>query len=201
MKNQIINYNEEFKHVIGKPDKFTKLNINVNKFTLKFKLDPKILSNSQLFVFYISSRDGEIIVDKKDLFIEKCLLNKVSISKLLLCEIFTIFCFQMKVEIEWNNPRLYPAEEAMLKIRASSESLCAISAIDKSVLFLNDKKGINIHNLLTPFIQDRIPSKSHLRHCLNENGRKLGKMANYEILNRLTNLTSFFYRSFSTRAF
>lgn len=122
----------------------------MDKFQLKLKLDPKIISDAQLLLYYVHRKNSEVIADSKNIHVEKCLHNKV--------------------ESNWKDNNLYPGEVAALRIKSAPNSLCAVTAVDKSNFFLGYNKPLNVHSLLHPFVQERVPKSGYVPHCVS-NGK------------------------------
>lgn len=65
-------------NVVGGRHKFTKFGTTYDTFLLKFKLDNKILRKYQILVYYVLA-NGDVIGDSREVQIEPCLINKVSL--------------------------------------------------------------------------------------------------------------------------
>lgn len=57
-------------------------------------------------------------------------------------------------------------------VKTSRNSLCALTAVDKSVTFLGNSKLITIHGLLRPFMQERPPKMTNKINCIPHSKRK-----------------------------
>lgn len=64
-------------NVIGERDRFTKLSTEIDKFSFKFKLDNRIISNVQFLIYFVTI-DGEIVSSSSKINMEKCLLHSVN---------------------------------------------------------------------------------------------------------------------------
>lgn len=147
-KHQHENIDEHLKNGIGGGNHFfIRKELNFDKFMLKFKLDPRIISNYKLIVYYVLS-NGELVAADLDVGIDKCLHNKV--------------------EATWSNKQYYPGEIANLVIKTSPNSLCAVTAIDKSVTLLGEIDNLDVDSLLRPFLYKNIPKLSYKAKCLNQ---------------------------------
>lgn len=150
-KQHIFDQNE-LNNVVGKNHTYTKIETFVDKYILKFKLDPRVISKYQLIVYY-TLPNGEAVAASLDVNVEKCLLNKV--------------------ETTWSNHQYYPGERAIATIKTAENSLCAVSAVDKSVTFSSNSKPLNIHSLLRPFLIERATRRSNKLHCLSHAHKQL----------------------------
>ncbi|XP_014672170.1 PREDICTED: alpha-1-inhibitor 3-like [Priapulus caudatus] len=99
----------------------------VVSFDLELDITHEMAPNVKLLVFRVAAERGrgaakEIIADSRQIDIEKCLRNKVSIS--------------------FDEREQTPGSGATLQIRASPRSLCAVGVVDKSVTLLADSNPI-----------------------------------------------------------
>ncbi|NXS15604.1 A2MG protein, partial [Mystacornis crossleyi] len=99
-------------------------------FQLSFPVEAAIAPVAQMLV-YTTSPSGEVIASSEDFQVEMCLPNKVRLS------------FAPKEGL--------PASSAHLRLRTSPRSLCALRAVDKSVLLMkpeNDLSPSSVYHLL-----------------------------------------------------
>ncbi|XP_037702701.1 pregnancy zone protein isoform X2 [Choloepus didactylus] len=100
-------------------------------FSLSFPVESDIAPIARLFIFTILS-NGEVIGDSEKFEIENCLDNKVDLS--------------------FSPARSLPASHAHLRVAASPASLCALRAVDQSVLLLKPEAELSassVYNMLT----------------------------------------------------
>ncbi|PNF16410.1 Murinoglobulin-1 [Cryptotermes secundus] len=88
---------------------------SVDKVALHIKILPKMSPLSYLLVYYVRE-DGETVASMYTIRVNKCFANKV-VAK-------------------FSEHRQFPGSETLLEISASPHSLCAVSAVDKSISFL-----------------------------------------------------------------
>ncbi|NWT83045.1 A2MG protein, partial [Lanius ludovicianus] len=99
-------------------------------FQLSFPVEAAIAPVAQMLV-YTTSPSGEVIASSEDFQVEMCLPNKVRLS------------FAPKEGL--------PASDTHLRLRASPSSLCALRAVDKSVLLMkpeNELSPSSVYHLL-----------------------------------------------------
>ncbi|NXA70342.1 A2MG protein, partial [Mohoua ochrocephala] len=99
-------------------------------FQLSFSVEAAIAPVAQMLVYTTSPR-GEVIASSEDFQVEMCLPNKVRLS------------FAPKEAL--------PASNAHLRLRTSPRSLCALRAVDKSVLLMkseNELSPSSVYHLL-----------------------------------------------------
>ncbi|NWV53014.1 A2MG protein, partial [Daphoenositta chrysoptera] len=99
-------------------------------FQLSFSVEAAIAPIAQLLV-YTTSPSGEVIASSEDFQVEMCLPNKVRLS------------FAPKEGL--------PASNTHLRLRTSPRSLCALRAVDKSVLLMkpeNELSPSSVYHLL-----------------------------------------------------
>ncbi|NXV10081.1 A2MG protein, partial [Cettia cetti] len=99
-------------------------------FRLSFSVKAAIAPVAQMLV-YTTSPSGEVIASSEDFQVEKCLPNKVRLS------------FAPKEGL--------PASNTHLKLHTSPRSLCALRAVDKSVLLMkpeNELSPSSVYHLL-----------------------------------------------------
>ncbi|XP_004451443.2 pregnancy zone protein [Dasypus novemcinctus] len=100
-------------------------------FSLSFPVKSDIAPIARLFIFTILS-NGEVIGDSKRFEIENCLANTVDLS--------------------FSSTRSLPASHTHLRVAASPQSLCALRAVDQSVLLLKPEAELSptsVYNMLT----------------------------------------------------
>ncbi|NXQ29768.1 A2MG protein, partial [Alaudala cheleensis] len=99
-------------------------------FQLRFSVEAAIAPMAQMLV-YTTSPSGEVIASSEDFQVEMCLPNKVRLS------------FAPKEGL--------PASKTHLQFHTSPKSLCALRAVDKSVLLMkpeNELSPSSVYNLL-----------------------------------------------------
>ncbi|XP_060050334.1 LOW QUALITY PROTEIN: alpha-2-macroglobulin-like [Erinaceus europaeus] len=99
-------------------------------FSMSFPVEAEFAPAVQLLIYAILP-DGEVIGDKAKYEIENCLSNKVDLS--------------------FNPTQSLPASQALLQVTASPHSLCAVRAVDQSVLLKKPEAELSatsIYNLL-----------------------------------------------------
>lgn len=69
-------------NVIGEMDRFTKSTSDMDKFSIKFKLDSRIISDVRFLIYFVT-KDGEVVSGSAQINIEKCLAHNASINILL----------------------------------------------------------------------------------------------------------------------
>ncbi|XP_058414820.1 pregnancy zone protein-like [Diceros bicornis minor] len=119
-------------------------------FSFSFQVESYIAPTAQLLVYTILP-NGEIVADAEKLEIENCFANKVNLS--------------------FSSAQGLPASDTNLRVTATPHSLCALRAVDQSVLLMNPEAELSpqsVYNLL--------PGKSLLsiRYVgpMNEDGEK-----------------------------
>ncbi|XP_038175866.1 pregnancy zone protein-like [Arvicola amphibius] len=91
-------------------------------FSFPLQVEPGMAPVAQLLIYAILP-DGEIVADTQKLEIEKCFANKVNLS--------------------FSPAQSLPASEANLKVTATPLSLCALRAVDQSVLLLKPEAELS----------------------------------------------------------
>uniref|UniRef100_A0A5F9C1C5 A2ML1 protein n=1 Tax=Oryctolagus cuniculus TaxID=9986 RepID=A0A5F9C1C5_RABIT len=91
-------------------------------FSFSFRVEPDIAPTAHLVVYAVLP-DGEIVADTEKLEIEDCFANKVHLSFL--------------------SAQSLPASDAHLKVTASPLSLCALRAVDQSVLLMKPETELS----------------------------------------------------------
>ncbi|XP_036923698.1 pregnancy zone protein-like [Sturnira hondurensis] len=100
-------------------------------FSLSFPVESDIAPIARLFIFTVLP-NGEVIGDSERFEIENCLNNKVDLS--------------------FSPAQSLPASRAHLRVAASPQSLCALRAVDHSVLLMKPEAELSpasVYNLLT----------------------------------------------------
>ncbi|XP_045726976.1 pregnancy zone protein-like [Mirounga angustirostris] len=99
-------------------------------FSFSFRVDSDIVPAAQLLVYAILP-SGEIVADTEKLEIENCFANKVNLS--------------------FSEARSLPASHNNLEVMATPHSLCALRAVDQSVLLMKPEAELSpqsVFNLL-----------------------------------------------------
>ncbi|NWH68945.1 A2MG protein, partial [Geococcyx californianus] len=102
-------------------------------FQLTFPVEPAVAPLARMLV-YTTSPSGEVIASSADFQVERCLPNKVRLS------------FAPKEGL--------PASNTRLQLRSSSRSLCALRAVDKSILLMKPEDELSPHS-----VYDLLPLK------------------------------------------
>ncbi|XP_044535461.1 alpha-2-macroglobulin-like [Gracilinanus agilis] len=95
-------------------------------FPLTFLVESAIAPIARILVYTILP-DGEIIADSKKFNVETCFANKVNLS--------------------FSSPKSLPSTVTHLKVIASPQSLCALRAVDESVLLQHPEKELTPNSL------------------------------------------------------
>ncbi|XP_015983530.2 pregnancy zone protein-like [Rousettus aegyptiacus] len=99
-------------------------------FSFSIRVESDIAPTAQLFVYTILP-NGEIVADTEEFDIENCFANKVNLS--------------------FASAQSLPASDTNLKVTATPHSLCALRAVDQSVLLMKPEAELSpqsIYNLL-----------------------------------------------------
>uniref|UniRef100_A0A8C0ZZC4 Pregnancy zone protein n=1 Tax=Castor canadensis TaxID=51338 RepID=A0A8C0ZZC4_CASCN len=119
-------------------------------FSFTFQVESDIAPTAELLIYTILP-DGEIVADTQKLDIENCFANKV--------------------HLVFSSAQSLPASDTHLQVTATPKSLCALRAIDQSMLLIKPEAELSpqsVYNLL--------PVKAHFRDQfggqLNEDGEK-----------------------------
>ncbi|KAK9891011.1 hypothetical protein WA026_013344 [Henosepilachna vigintioctopunctata] len=147
-----IDYKNELKNIIGSPHRYNTDGSTFDKFVLKFELDEKIISKYQILIYYIAD-NGETISATK--------------------EIDRGPCFRNKVESYWSDSKLYPGEKTTLNIKTSTVSLCAISAIDTAVGFMDALDNLNADSIIKQLYQEPIAVPSNRKICIAQHKKSV----------------------------
>uniref|UniRef100_A0A8I3W0V8 Alpha-2-macroglobulin n=1 Tax=Callithrix jacchus TaxID=9483 RepID=A0A8I3W0V8_CALJA len=102
-------------------------------FALSFPVESDIAPIARMFLFAILP-DGEVVGDSEKFEIENCLANKVDLS--------------------FRPSQSLPASQAHLQVTAAPQSVCALRAVDQSVLLMNTESELS-----TSSVYDLLPVK------------------------------------------
>ncbi|KAG8221831.1 hypothetical protein J437_LFUL003465, partial [Ladona fulva] len=116
----------------------------MDKLSFKLHVSPKMSPISDLLIYYVRD-DGETVATSHTMKIEKCLANKVN-SK-------------------WSDSTLYPGSKTKFTVEATPESLCALTAVDKSVTFLGTGNKVDISSIFKEIERFRIDASSSPRQA------------------------------------
>ncbi|XP_058936266.1 pregnancy zone protein-like [Kogia breviceps] len=105
-------------------------------FSFSFQVESDIAPTAQLLIYTILP-DGEVIADTEKLEVENCFANKVNLS--------------------FSSARGLPASDTNLKVTAAAHSLCALRAVDQSVLLMKPEAEVSPQS-----VYDLLPVKSVL---------------------------------------
>uniref|UniRef100_A0A2K5E7P7 Alpha-2-macroglobulin n=1 Tax=Aotus nancymaae TaxID=37293 RepID=A0A2K5E7P7_AOTNA len=100
-------------------------------FVLSFPVESDVAPIARMFIFAILPV-GEVVGDSENFEIENCLANKVDLS--------------------FSPAQSLPASHAHLRVAAAPQSLCALRAVDQSVLLMKPEAELStssVYNLLT----------------------------------------------------
>ncbi|KAM8912899.1 pregnancy zone protein-like [Lycaon pictus] len=100
------------------------------EFSFSFRVESDIAPAAQLLIYAILP-NGEIVADTEKLKIENCFANKVNLS--------------------FSSDQSLPASHTNLEVRAFPNSLCALRAVDQSVLLMKPETELSpqsVYNLL-----------------------------------------------------
>uniref|UniRef100_A0A8C6CHX3 NTR domain-containing protein n=1 Tax=Monodon monoceros TaxID=40151 RepID=A0A8C6CHX3_MONMO len=119
-------------------------------FSFSFQVESDIAPTAQVLIYTILP-NGEVIADTEKLEIENCFPNKVNLS--------------------FSSARGLPASDINLKVTAAAYSLCALRAVDQSVLLLKPEAEVSPQS-----VYDLLPVKSVLSvrygSPMNEDGEE-----------------------------
>ncbi|KAM8776857.1 pregnancy zone protein-like [Rhynchonycteris naso] len=123
-------------------------------FSLSFPVMSDIAPKAKLFIFTVLP-NGEVIGDSEHFVIENCLANKVDVS--------------------FSPEQSLPASRARLRVTASPQSLCALRAVDQSVLLMKPEAELSptsVYNLLpmkdfSYFPEDLEQQEEEKANCTN----------------------------------
>ncbi|XP_011920112.1 PREDICTED: pregnancy zone protein [Cercocebus atys] len=119
-------------------------------FALSFPVESDIAPIARMFIFAILP-DGEVIGDSEKFEIENCLANKVDLS--------------------FSPAQSPPASHAHLRVGAAPQSLCALRAVDQSMLLMKPEAELSassVYNLLT--VKDLTNFPGNVDHQEEEQG-------------------------------
>ncbi|TEA12542.1 hypothetical protein DBR06_SOUSAS32210014, partial [Sousa chinensis] len=105
-------------------------------FSFSFQVESDIAPTAQLLIYTILP-NGEVIADTEKLEIENCFPNKVNLN--------------------FSSARGLPASDINLKVTAAAYSLCALRAVDQSVLLMKPEAEVSPQS-----VYDLLPVKSVL---------------------------------------
>ncbi|XP_014421040.2 pregnancy zone protein [Camelus ferus] len=103
-------------------------------FSFSFRVESAIAPTAQLLIYTVLP-NGEVIADTEKLKIENCFANKVNLS--------------------FSSARSLPASDTNLKVTATPHSLCALRAVDQSVLLMKPEAELSPQS-----VYDLLPVKS-----------------------------------------
>uniref|UniRef100_A0A667G6I7 Pregnancy zone protein n=1 Tax=Lynx canadensis TaxID=61383 RepID=A0A667G6I7_LYNCA len=109
-------------------------------FSFSFRVESDIASDAQLLL-YAFLPDGEIIADTEKINIENCFANKVNLS--------------------FSSAQSPPASNINLEVTATPHSLCALRAVDQSVLLMKPEAELSPHSVYGLLPPKRVPSVAH----------------------------------------
>ncbi|XP_004451447.2 pregnancy zone protein-like [Dasypus novemcinctus] len=122
-------------------------------FSFSFRVKPDLAPTAQLIVYAILP-NGEVVADAMELEIENCFANKVTLS--------------------FTSAQSLPASDTHLKVTATPLSLCALRAVDQSVLLMKPEAELSpqsVYNLLPlkekQSIIYRGPQNEDGENCIN----------------------------------
>ncbi|XP_053410603.1 pregnancy zone protein-like [Nycticebus coucang] len=99
-------------------------------FSFSFRVESDLAPAAQFFIYTVLPT-GEILADTDKLMIEKCFANKVNLS--------------------FSSANSLPGSDTHLKVTATPSSLCALRAVDQSVLLMKPEAELSpqsVYNLL-----------------------------------------------------
>ncbi|XP_059791268.1 pregnancy zone protein-like [Balaenoptera ricei] len=118
-------------------------------FSFSFQVESDIAPTAQLLIYTILP-NGEVIADTEKLEIENCFANKVSLS--------------------FSSAQGLPASDTKLKVTAAADSLCALRAVDQSVLLMKPEAEVSPQS-----VYDLLPVKSSLSVRYGGSGNEDGE--------------------------
>uniref|UniRef100_A0A8C2VZ12 Alpha-2-macroglobulin-like n=1 Tax=Chinchilla lanigera TaxID=34839 RepID=A0A8C2VZ12_CHILA len=131
-------------------------------FTLSVPVESHMAPVTQMLIYAILP-NGEVIADSAKFKVENCLPNKVGLS--------------------FSPAQSLPASQAQLQVTAAPQSLCALRAVDKSVLLMRPEAELSpswIYNLLRMKDTDFIPHLNQWAkdpdNCYNDEYRNFDKI-------------------------
>ncbi|KAL2717509.1 murinoglobulin-1-like [Vespula squamosa] len=126
-RDTVLNYSD-FRNLLGAVESATNKtdqNTIVHRFPLSVKITPSMAPVSELLLYYVRS-DGETVATSYTIEVGHC--------------------FENKVKTAWHIDAQSPGTTTQYHVEAAPWSLCGISAVDKSTVFLAGSKS----NLLDP---------------------------------------------------
>ncbi|XP_055465269.1 pregnancy zone protein-like [Psammomys obesus] len=105
-------------------------------FSFPLQVEPDMAPEAQLLV-YATLPNEEIVADTETLKIENCFANKVNLS--------------------FSPAQSLPASDTHLKVTAAPQSLCALRAVDQSVLLLKPEAELSPHSVYNLLPQKTAP--------------------------------------------
>ncbi|CAG9863564.1 unnamed protein product [Phyllotreta striolata] len=139
-------------NIVGGKHKHTKSGVHADSFLLRFKLERRITFEYKFLIYYID-KHGETVAASKVIKVQPCL---------------------MKVGANWSQRQLVPGSTAYLNIATTSQSLCSVSAVDKSSAFLASNRRIvtDLEALMKSFSpEERDRVNSTRKMCLERDRR------------------------------
>ncbi|MBW00364.1 Pregnancy zone protein, partial [Eschrichtius robustus] len=118
-------------------------------FSFSFQVESDIAPTAQLLIYTILP-NGEVIADTEKLEIENCFANKVNLS--------------------FSSAQGLPASDTNLKVTAAAYSLCALRAVDQSVLLMKPEAEVSPQS-----VYDLLPVKSSLSVRYGGSGNEDGE--------------------------
>ncbi|KAI4503310.1 hypothetical protein M0802_001532 [Mischocyttarus mexicanus] len=126
-RDTVLNYSD-FRNLLGAVESAankTNQNTIVHRFPLSVKITPSMAPVSELLLYYVRS-DGETVATSYTIEVGHC--------------------FENKVKTAWHTDAQNPGTTTQYHVEAAPWSLCGISAVDKSTIFLAGSKS----NLIDP---------------------------------------------------
>ncbi|KAK1121212.1 hypothetical protein K0M31_010519 [Melipona bicolor] len=156
-RDTVLNYSE-FHNLLGSiasSTNKTEENAIVHRFPLSVKVTPSMAPVSELLLYYVRS-DGEIVATTYTIEVGHC--------------------FENKVKTAWHTDVQTPGLTTQYHVEAAPGSLCGISAVDKSTLFLGKSKSNLISATQTfdqlrrfhPTPEPHFPSAVHCKSMASE---------------------------------
>ncbi|XP_006901821.1 PREDICTED: alpha-2-macroglobulin-like [Elephantulus edwardii] len=117
-------------------------------FSFSFRVEPSMAPTAQLLVFAILP-DGEVVADTEKLQIEKCFANKVNLT--------------------FSSAQSLPSSDNHLKIAATPLSLCALRAVDQSMLLMKPEAELSPESVykLLPVKDVQSVTNEFIRECIS----------------------------------
>uniref|UniRef100_A0A8D1L7Y9 Pregnancy zone protein-like n=1 Tax=Sus scrofa TaxID=9823 RepID=A0A8D1L7Y9_PIG len=122
-------------------------------FSFSFRVEPDFAPKALLLVYTVLP-SGEVIADTRTLKIENCFVNKVNLS--------------------FSSAQILPTSDTNLKVTATAYSLCALRAVDQSVLLMKPEAELSpqsVYRLLPKknfhSIRSRDPTEEDGEKCIS----------------------------------